>query len=129
MSCKIELSPTIFTCNILDCLKQIFQFIHSVGYASKDSIVIAPYPTNLPTEFATDITCVKESLFCLVSNASKYTIGEVESIQFSIKMVVTNGIEFVKFGVQDSGKALPRRKLRGIFKTPEQRTCGSIGGI
>lgn len=91
-------------------------FIHSVGYASKDSIVIAPYPINLPTEFVTYISWLKK----IVSNTSKYAIGEAESIQFPIKRII-NGIDFMGFNVQDSGKTLSREKLRGIFNAPIQR--------
>lgn len=124
--CNIKLSPTLVTCNVKDSLKQMLQFITSVGYAPKDLIVIAPYPPNLPIELITDITWLKESLCCLVSDTSKYSD---DGILFMVKMVVVDGINFIEFIVKDRGRTLSEEKLRYMFKPPVQRERGSVGGI
>lgn len=103
-------------------MKQIFQFIIAVGYASKESIVFAPYPSNLPMEFVTDLSWLKQCLCTLVENSEN-------GIVFSVKVIVVDGKDFIEFTIKDRGKRLSKEALRDMFNPPIQSERGSVGSL
>jgi hypothetical protein len=97
-ACGIKLIPTLVSFNTGNCLKQMFERIHWEGANPPD---VAPFPIDFPENCVTDISWFKENLFCLLSNANKYS--DVNSnVVLQVKMI-DKGEKFTEYSVIDSG--------------------------
>ena len=76
-----------------------------------------------------DVTKVKQGLFNLLSNASKFT--EEGTISLKISKVTEEGAEWVNFAVADTGIGMTDEQMSGLFQAfaqAEASTSRRFGG-
>lgn len=85
-------------------------------------------PENLG-QMSSDVTKIRQSLFNLLSNASKFT--SKGSITLEVSEMMRGEKEWVRFQVRDTGIGIPPEKLRHIFEpfaqVPEHEVSRTTG--
>lgn len=69
---------------------------------------------NCPTHFSTDPTKLRQILFNLLSNASKFTTNG--TISFSVESLNKGNVDGLRFLVKDSGIGMAQERLETIFQ-------------
>lgn len=78
---------------------------------------------NCPGKIYTDQGKVQQSLLNLLSNASKFTKSGV--ITLEVKPVTADGVDWLRFAVQDTGIGIPPEKLAKLFNAFTQADSGT----
>ena len=102
-------------------VKQIVEYVSWEENISSESIEIEyDFDINDKLEKGiTDLTWFTENIFCLITNAVKYSIRP-GGIKISIKTILIENENYATFSVQDSGVNLSVKKLNMLFDPPLQ---------
>ncbi len=84
---------------------------------SKNNKLEIKYNGNISLIY-TDVTKLRQCLFNLLSNASKFTSDGI--ITLSIKRVIKDGVKYIQFSVSDTGIGMTPEQLTRLFKAFSQ---------
>ena len=107
--------------DLMCSVKQIVEYVSWEENISSESIEIEyDFDINDKLEKGiTDLTWFTENIFCLITNAVKYSIHP-GGIKISIKTIFIENENYATFSVQDSGVSLSVKKLKMLFDPPLQ---------
>ena len=117
-----ELSERSFTKKMTYLnLRQLLDFCYNLFYIkqaydkSKPNLNVSKsYSLNLPDNFYTNETKLKQILINLLSNAYKFTVSGFVNLDVSIKNY--ENIKTLLFKVQDTGIGIDKDEMKNIFK-------------
>ena len=107
--------------DLMCSVKQIVEYVSWEENISSESIEIEyDFDINDKLEKGiTDLTWFTENIFCLITNAVKYSIHP-GGIKISIKTILIENENYATFSVQDSGVNLSVKKLNMLIDPPLQ---------
>ncbi|BAU64536.1 integral membrane sensor hybrid histidine kinase [Stanieria sp. NIES-3757] len=107
---RMELYPEQF--NVCNLIKDVVATIHPLVEKNANHLKI-DLPDNLGTMY-TDLTKIRQSLFNLLSNASKFT--ENGTITLKVEQYVNAGQDWMSFQVTDMGIGMTPEQLGRLFQ-------------
>ena len=117
----MQLTPTVSVIDLMCSVKQIVEYVSWEENMLSESIGIEyDFDINYKLEKGiTDLTWFTENIFCLITNAVKYSIHP-GGIRIAIKTIFIGTENYATFSVQDSGVSLSTKKLEVLFDPPLQ---------
>ena len=121
----MQLVPCTSTVHLISSINQIVEYVTWEEKVSSDSIEIDvdfDFDRGLNQKLdkgITDLTWFTDNIFCLITNAVKYSI-QPEGIKIAIKTVLNGADNYAVFSVQDSGISLSVTQLELLFDPPVQ---------
>lgn len=121
----MQLAPCTSTVHLISSINQIVEYVTWEEKVSSDSIEIDvdfDFDRGLNQKLdkgITDLTWFTDNIFCLITNAVKYSI-QPEGIKIAIKTVLNGADNYAVFSVQDSGISLSVTQLELLFDPPVQ---------
>ena len=120
---RMDVYPEVF--ELSSMLRDVAATIEPLMAKNGNRFVVDAAP-NLGAMNA-DLTKVRQSLFNLLSNASKFTQRGVVTLQ--VQVVVQDGVEWLRMAVRDTGAGIPPDRLALLFKPFSQlESSRSTGG-
>ena len=113
--------PTLSTFDAIACINQTVEYVswEDSGSADAVEIEISYDRHNRLEKGITDAIWFCENIFCLITNALKYSI-QPGGVKVEIKNIRQGDKFFVEFIVQDSGNSLSPPELSMLFDPPIQ---------
>ncbi|MEB3310278.1 MAG: response regulator, partial [Snowella sp.] len=101
---------------IIPILTEIVATIQPLIEKNNNTLIVN-YPPEIGTMFA-DVTKIRQSLFNLISNASKFT--QKGTITLTVNRYLKNDQDWVSFQIQDTGIGMTPEQLGKLFKAFSQ---------
>ena len=120
---KMRLTPNKMPVDVNRLLQGVARFVSWQAQHTDVEVDVESLPTGLPAEIIADEKWLKGDLMCMVSNATKYTRGNLAVILrveiVEDKVTATGkGQKMVRFSVMDSGVHLTVEKFKSFFALP-----------
>ena len=118
---KVKLIPHKMPVDVNRLLQGVARYVSWQALNTDVEVDVESLPTGLPTEIIADEKWLKSDLMCMVSNATKYTRGNLAVIvRVEIVEDKSSGKaqKMVRFVVMDSGVHLTADKFKSFFALP-----------